>query len=95
MAASQLIELSLLTSTLNILLGESWSNTLTGTEVIKAAHGIKRGVAIKRKTIKTEAVNFFLSACCEETLEFAIGSGSLKLGHGHFFKTTALVLSRC
>ena len=71
-APSQFTELSLFPTTLNNLFGETGSNFLTGTKMVKAAHCLEHIAAMKTKTINTEAVNFFLCACCIQALGFAI-----------------------
>ena len=89
-ASSQFIKLSLLT--LPMLFSERRSNVLTRTKVAKTALGFKRSVAIRTKTTKTEAVKFFLSACCTEAIDFAIWSCSLKKGYDYIFKAPRIVL---
>ena len=95
MLSSQRIELSLLANALNILLSERRTQLLTGTEVVKATHGIKYSVTRRTKPINTEAVNFLLSACCKEAFNFIFWFCSLEIGHDHIFKAAGLVLSRC
>ena len=95
--SSQFIALFLLTTTLNNFRADSRLHFLTGAKVIKAAYGFKRSVASRTKpeTLNTEAVNFSLSVCFIEALDIAIWSCLLKIRHGHTFKVTVLVLSRC
>ena len=57
--SSQVFELSLFTTTLNILFGESRSPFSTGTKVVTAVHCNEHLVAMRTKTINTEAVAFF------------------------------------
>ena len=91
----QLIELSLLVTALNILFSESWTQPLTGTEVVKATHGFKYSVVIRTKPIKNEEVNFLLSSYCKEAFNFTFWSCPLETGHDHILKAAGLVLSRC
>ena len=93
-AAPQFIEFFHLTTTFNTLLNERRSNLLTRRRVIKAAHGFERIIAMKTKTINTEACSFFLPGCCIDTLSFAIWSCSLEIGLDHKLEATSLVLSR-
>ena len=71
-------------TTLNILFSERRTQLLTGTEVVKAAHGFKHSVAMRTKPINPEAVNFLLSACCKETFNFTIRSCTLKKRRPYF-----------
>ena len=90
MASTQIIELCLFTTTLNILFGESRSHSLTGKKVVKAAHCFEHSAAERIKTINTEAVSFLLCAFCIEAHEFVIWYCSLKIGHDNSFKATVL-----
>ena len=92
--SSQCIELSLLATTVNILFSERRTQFLTGTEVVKATHGLKHGVAMGTQPINSEAVIFLLSACCKEAFNFTFWSCSLEVRHDHVFKAAGLVLSR-
>ena len=67
-APPQRIELSPLTTTLNIYLSERWSNFLRGTKVIKAAHGFKCSVAMRTETIHTESLIFSLCVLYRRSL---------------------------
>ena len=93
-ALSQFIELSSLSATLIIFFSEKCTYLLTGTEVIEANHGFKHSVAMRTKAINTEAVHFFLSACCIDTCIFIIWPCSLKTGCETIFEATGLVLTR-
>ena len=76
-------------------LNEKQTKFLTGIKVAKAFHCFEKRVAMRTKTINTEAVIFLLSDCCLVVLGFAIWSCSLEREHDHIFKTMGLVLSRC
>ena len=88
--SSQRIELSLLATTLKIFFSERKTQFLTGTEMAKATQAIENSVAMRTKSINTEAVNFFLSACCKEVFSFIFWSCSLKIGHYHVFDAAGL-----
>ena len=94
MAASQFIQFSLPTTTFDIF-SENWAELLAGAKVVKATHCFKHSFAMRTKRIDTEAVNFFLSACVVEALNFTIRSCSWKIRHDHIFKAAGFVLSRC
>ena len=93
--SSQRIELSPLATAFNILISERKTQLLTGKEVVKATHGVKYSVAMRKKPMNNEVVNFLLSACCKEAFNFTFWSCSLEIGHDHIFKAAGLVLSRC
>ena len=76
---------------LNILLSERRTKSLIGIKVAKAAHCCEHSIATETKTIKTEAVNFLLSAYCNEVLNIVTWSGSLEVDHDQTFKATGLV----
>ena len=67
---------------------------LTGTENVKATHYFEHSVATPTKPIKVDTVNFLLSACSVDAFNFTFGFCLLKIGHGHSFKATVLVLSK-
>ena len=92
--SSQCIELSLLATTFNILFSERRTQLSTDAEVVKAIHGFKHSVAMRTKSINTEAVNFLLSACFKEAFNFTFWFCSLEKRHDHIFKAAGLVLSR-
>ena len=92
--SSQCIELSLLATTLNILFSERRTQLLTKTQAVKATHGFKHSVAMWKKPINTEAVNFLLSACCKEAFNFIFWFCSLEVRHDHILKAAGLVFSR-
>ena len=94
-AWSQFIEFFFPTATFDIFFSESWAEILTGTKVIKSTHCFKHSIAMRKKPINTEAVNFLLSACCKEAFNFTFWSRSLEIGHDHIFKAAGLVLSKC
>ena len=76
-ASSHFIEFSFFTTTMNIVFSERQTNFLTRIKKVKAAHWFEHGVAMTTKNINSEAVNFLLSACCIEALNFAMWSCSL------------------
>ena len=65
------------------------SNFLTGKKSDKSIHSFKKSVAMGTKPINSEAVNFFLSACCIEAFNFTIWSFSSKRVHDRVFKATS------
>ena len=93
--SSQCIELSFLATTLNIFFSEKGTYLSTRTEVVKASHGFKHSVAMRKKPMNTKAVNFLLSACSVEALNFTVRCCSLKLRHNHICEATGFVLSTC
>ena len=94
-ASPHFIELSFYTTRINILLSGRRSSFLTVTKVVRASHCFEHSVAMRTKTINTEAVTLRLSACFIEAIDFATWSQSLKTGQDHTFKATGFLLLRC
>ena len=91
---SQGIHIPLFDSTLYVFVTERGFCFLTRAVVVITTHSFKNSIAMSAETINMEAINFFLSPCREETLNFTVNSVALIVRHNHVLKTSSFVLSR-
>ena len=89
--SSQLMELSFLAVTFDLLSIERWKHFLTRIEVIRGAYCFEHCVAMRKKPIITETVNFLLFVCIVEAFNFTLWCRSLKTRHDKFSKLRVLL----
>ena len=83
-----------LNDALDTFLSERWTDFLTGAKIIKSSYSFDFSVAHTTNPINIEALSFFLSTCCSETVCFKIKSHALEVVYNNLSKAEGLVLSR-